>query len=773
MRTTIVATLALLPVAASAANIDFFAEGAGSAELTGVVTVPLLRGVDTNGRAAVLAAGPEKDERDEYLLTINLSDGPNLCTEPVVGALGGWIKEMVVAKQSSLFGATIKTTVKGGFIPKLYIGDMVLKDVHCEIHAEVNSLSLAATDVIAAGILPSKGEVQFVAAAEAETLLSAVGNIQSATRVGPSVTWYHGRKVASTASRLEIEGAVFGAKGTVLLSPHEDTYVAATHERSSSWHRSGVLWTAGDASIGDVALQPAEYLVYDGDIGYPSEIAAVLGHDALYATDIAVDATSGRVAVAAAKSIEWTDVGKLMLDDAKKNFDKAGEDKEDGAETASLMGRGLGHVPAGVRLAVAGGDFAESERCATSAATDNGSFGFDAAQVGCDDVQPRVLRASEDGESSEGSADDDSAIDKKEAGRQRTYAGSLLKHGLLDEALAHAKLAAAANPNDCSLHLDVSSAAITTGDADLALTESKKAADLWDGWMALSLEDRLDVANGGGPEDAPAKQPDCHYAWASHAGALLTRRDWSKVDAIYAKHMDLSDLLAFNAVTARLADDRAAEAQGVAVQALNLGRRGRRGGHTQLGLIGARTDRVRLAEANLDRLFVIEGEFQLTEAIGGYAIALESGGDASTKAMVERLVTEHPYSASSWAMFGFDAKRRGDAAAMATFDKFGIAAAEAHVDRSASNADIVCESSAVYALAGEADAASKALAEGQKTSGTVACGAANMLGLAAAGDAQGLAKVYAELSQRSSDPVVVLELVKAVPVAAEPAPAPE
>lgn len=766
MRSSVTALLALLPGTALAGGVDFLAEGASAVDLSGTVEVPIQRGVDTNSYPMVLATGAVKEDPDEFLMEIDLTGGPSRCTEAVVGTLGGWVKEFTVARQGSLFGKTVKTVVKGGYIPELHIGDMTLRDVHCKVDPKANALSIASLPDMAAAYLPSKGVYAFAPSAEADALLSGVGPVIQGQSIAPHTTWLYDTKVANLGHHVLIPATVGGAEQPVAIA-HASNSLLGTVYVAPDWseQRSGQLVTTAKATLGTVELPTESYTVVEGPVAELEaaegmvQVGALLGRDALYALDVAVHPASGRVSVATAADVQWTDPAGKLLEEAREAYEKQDESagllrpvRPDGPQFAQVWGPDETCVLTEIDAPYSG--TVEGIRMLGAAART-------VTETKVDCVEPQVVRAEE----GDVAADDTSGEsgDAKEFKRRTNYAEALLAHGQVDQAVKVMKAAAADAGDDCSEHLTVAGTLYMGGDLDGALVHARKAGELYDAWMAIEPQARLDVQNG--KVEGKAQSHSCAEAWSGVSEIMLARGSSDKALSIYESHMDLQEDLAQAAAIAHLQQGRPDKAHGALLEALNVGGRGDPTIHVTLGLVGAMRGRDRIAEASLERMTQLWDDWFLDDGLAALAVAREIGGEARAKAFTEHLIETRPFTSVPWVLYGLEAQRRGDAAAVAKVAEMAPIVAERELNVSANRTTEVCEAAALYAVAGD-EASYQRLMSMDRTNpvGPRLCNAAEVVHAAVGRDAEGTGKAIETFRKANpSHPLGALGLVEALP----------
>lgn len=786
-----------LGLAASPAHAGVFedlANGAGAVEVSGTVEVPLLRGVDTNGRPAVLAQGADKEDPDEFMLSVELTWGSNECTEKVAKALGGEIKERTLYRQSTGFASSTKVVKKVALVPELRIkgngSDVVIRDWRCTIHKSNNRLALPLIDELAVAQLASKGTFVFTESGNAGAVLGMVGGATEADMARPSVGWAYGNKQAQLEGGYVLPANVLGNDTLAVLVTSRTGYLTvAAGELPGLREGGGTLLATGVVQVGGVSMPPIQYTVFDGPafefVGAAEAddqaIGAVIGSSALVHVDMAADPHSGRVALKSVDAVRWTDPTDKMLEDKREQFEKKGE------KSASLLRpiiepETLVAATDAVVQCVAG-----DEVRSYSALNANGIRFFGDATVlndrdACPDVEQvestvRAERAESDADPEGGDGGSADGVDKKEASRYATWGDALLKHGRFAEAFEAYGTANENAGEDCSYYLEYAGLAMMLGKVDDALTNATKSAELYDKWVDQSLETRLAVERGDDvPEGTYKTKQDhsCHRARTVEAYAFLAKGNHKKVEASFDEHMDLEEMLAVATAYSRLLRGQPARARGPLVQASNVG--GRSAPLNALtAVVAARMGNERLVDANLDAVGAGWSKVGLSTGLTAVAAARESGGDAKVKELTERFVQTHPDDPSAWVAYGLEALRRGDGAAQAKVAERAEAVAQFEVDRRSASAVSLCEAAALHYVV-DSDAAADAFLERAGEAGDVlgTCLTAKAIKAAVDGDAQATANALNDLAVR--DPffaIGVLGLLPALPPTSADSGAPE
>ena len=578
-----------------------------------------------------------------------------------------------------------------------------------------------------------------------------------------------------------VPGKVLGQDGNVMVQTNRSSRVSEPLlDLPFKSLRGPSFYTAGSFEIGGVQLTDGTtFLVSDRPVERaiaenPADdiaVAGSIGFDDLIDVSIAVDPSTNRIAVAKVEKASWTDSGTKMIEDAKKQFDK--KDK-----SASLL------APLAPETAVA---MSEGPVCSGEPTLREASFQsrdgvryFGVAAVGIEPstcVEPkadRVISRLDNGAApqtveadseAEGGGTSDGA-DPKEAQRLADYADVLWKNGRYAEAIDLYDRAKDLAPEDCSYFHDFSWKAMLLGRTDDAYEAAKHSAELYEPWAAQSLEIRLDVQQGREvPEGTitKAQSHDCYSARGLQANAALARGAHKEVEQLYADHMDLDQSLAGALALSRLQRGQSSRARGPALQALDVGARGTAIGHSIHGAVVSRGGSERLLDANLERLHSLPG-LNVETVLTGVAMARTRSED-KVKTFLDRVVTERPGVASGWIVYGLEAKRRGDQAAMSKVQAKADALARDTFERGFGSVDARCDAAALLYVAGKT-AEADAMVEGVQgmPEGVSPCPTTDAIAAAYRGDAQGTTNALQDLSRRMPPvPVGTLGLLRPLP----------
>lgn len=759
----------------------FFEEGVGSVEIEGDGEVPLLRGIDTDSRPAVLAQGPDKDEPDEFLLHVRMLSGGNTCTEGVAKALGGEIEEMTLGKykRKGPLSRTVKVTRKVAVIPEVRLkgdnGQVILKDWHCEINP-INAISVPTLSELAVAQLTDLGRFAFAKSEMGDKTLAKVGEIVPATVMKSVVAFDEGQLFATMGVDLALDGEFGGQPVKVLLvndalpsltdlSAPDSVHVAqigGAQRAVAPLAITGLDEGAGEAVPLSVELWSGESSRSLGMTDAPNFIHLAAWDYADLA--IAVDGATGRVALKRVEKPSWVDPGDKFIEDAKESFDKAGD------KSASLL------VPTQSMR------FASVETplsCDPVRVVDNsfqtldGVRAFGAAAQSLEPVEcaieapiERVEEGEEGGESASGSSGD--ATDKKEAKRLADYADVLWKHGRYDEAFELYDQAQAKAGEDCSYFEDFAVKAMRMGETDKALDAAKRSSELYEPWADQDVEIRIAVNRGD--DDLPAgavtkaQSHSCHKARGYEAMAYLAKGSHKRVEKLHKEHMDLDEQVPMALAISRLQRGQASRSRGAALEALNVGARGTTLGHLVHGVSASKVGSERLIDANLERIRTLRGAVGTGGFLVGAAMARESSDPKKVEVFLDNVVKDRPNSAGAWAAFGFDALRRGDGGALGKVKADAAEIAQGQIHRAAGTAWSYCEAASLMYVAGDAAAGDAYMkqAMGQPKARS-SCAVAKVIKASVGGDAQASANALSELAVRYPlHPLGTLNLVSAV-----------
>lgn len=310
-------------------SVDKYETNPGTVSISGVVEVPLYAGFRSDMPSANVAVElPGVDHAVFMPLTFG-SAGITL-SEGTIGLAGGKIKE----KQ----GGKVAT------IPELRIGELVLTDV--EVRVGSDSLGLLAFSDLALAILPSEGVVRFAPAADADTLLSAVGEASSYTTTPAQQIKYMRKKRWVSGNPMVATGTVNGQEGPVFLG--------AAGSVSKSYADGEPLFVIGldkyyttEIAFGGVTVG-ATVASESNPVYAPEYLGASVPMSELTGFDIAVDPSTLRIAVKQADTVTYVSTWEMELAKATADLDKAkeGEDPKLSGPHSALAGLYMAHQDA-------------------------------------------------------------------------------------------------------------------------------------------------------------------------------------------------------------------------------------------------------------------------------------------------------------------------------------------------------------------------------------------------------------------------------------------
>jgi tetratricopeptide (TPR) repeat protein len=186
-----------------------------------------------------------------------------------------------------------------------------------------------------------------------------------------------------------------------------------------------------------------------------------------------------------------------------------------------------------------------------------------------------------------------------------------------------------------------------TGNPADALSASRKAAELYDAWSSLSLEERTeqqkayDAAMKKKAEwtDTVPQDHKCHVAWGDVAGEMLAMKDYTGIAALYPAKMDLDEELALVAGNALLIQGKTEQAQAAYLRAIAVERSGSPAARTGMILTARSWEQ---AEAQLGATgwtYFFDDPYLLSVYLDA---ARKFGGEAVAKAEVQRLLAMLP-----------------------------------------------------------------------------------------------------------------------------------
>ena len=189
MKRALALLLAAVPSMAFAASPKWLLDGAAVADFGSPVETVLYRGPETNFLPAVFATFPTETEEGETedvtrLISFSLSR-PTRVSEGFAAELGLKIKDTKINGSSSQI-----TT-----IPEVVIDDLTLRDVRALVQGDGDFvLGIPTLPEVAVAILPSTGTVRIVPSADAEELVTGVGDPIEAKVADRGPWWEHGVK---------------------------------------------------------------------------------------------------------------------------------------------------------------------------------------------------------------------------------------------------------------------------------------------------------------------------------------------------------------------------------------------------------------------------------------------------------------------------------------------------------------------------------------------------------------------------------------------------
>ena len=318
IRSTLLA-LCLVPGLAHAKKPTWFADGAGSVDISGAVEVDLVR-LPTEGSAApmvqaTVAGGGEEEQVLFALTTLEV----NQITSGLADALG-----------------LSKKAAKGFVvIPEVRIGELVLSDVRAKI-GPTTHLGLSTLEGLEIAVLNSKGKVVF--GGPGAGLVSQVGTGVSYS-FGEQKWKEHGLEVETFGKVLQVPGTIAGTEGYFQLDGATAGGVSEVAIRGLGDMRSQRMEktiTVLDANLGGVSLGASDYTENGGLFSADNALLGIIASDQLYGFDYALDLDGMMFAVAPAKEVKWTDGRAFELEQAKLAFEEAAMDAEEGEDGAAV-----------------------------------------------------------------------------------------------------------------------------------------------------------------------------------------------------------------------------------------------------------------------------------------------------------------------------------------------------------------------------------------------------------------------------------------------------
>ncbi len=509
MPRSVLFTLVLVPgLAFAGPSTQTFLAGAKSVDIAGPVEVPLAVGPQTDFLPAVWATLPkagaaEGEPVPAALAIIDLGSRYTTISSGLAGQLG------LKVKQGKLLG---NDEQKYTTIAEIRVGDVVLREVPALVGGTSPALSLGfgTFEELGVAILPSKGAVKLVPAAQAAALVQEVGAPLSVARVTDESWFEHGTKKYGNGLGFSVAGKVFGKDGQVLLTTDRaQSYAAAETPIPNARTLRGVEGAVEAVSLGEIAL-PATWVMHRGQlVDATGAIVGAAGYDALYAYDIALDPAGGKAALKRAEVPKSVDPAELLLAAARAEFEHAS--KSDAGEAAQEGEEAPAHDPG--KPKVVSRELAFADALSAARKYDEAVTHYRAAAAAAGDVCKPYLAL---GRALLAGGDAKGALEPLEK------AGSLWSRWYQQPL-----------------------------DTRLAIKDGKFQGE------GFTLE-----------------QPsECHEAWGSLAAAELALGNYAKVAEIHAKHTDLDPHVPLAYALGLLAQGQADAARGPLQEAINLGQR--------------------------------------------------------------------------------------------------------------------------------------------------------------------------------------------------------
>ncbi|HNH46289.1 MAG TPA: tetratricopeptide repeat protein [Myxococcota bacterium] len=201
--------------------------------------------------------------------------------------------------------------------------------------------------------------------------------------------------------------------------------------------------------------------------------------------------------------------------------------------------------------------------------------------------------------------------------------------------------------DQCGNWLSLGRSLMRTGNPADALSASRKAAELYDAWSSLSLEERTkqqkayDAAmkkkaewTGTVPQDHK-----CHVAWGDVAAEMLAMKDYTGIAAIYPSKMDLDEELALVAGNALLLQGKTEQAQAAYLRAIAVERTGSPAARVGMILTARSWEQAQAQLGASGWSFFFDDPYLLSVYLDA---ARKFGGEATAKAEVTRLLEMLP-----------------------------------------------------------------------------------------------------------------------------------
>lgn len=201
--------------------------------------------------------------------------------------------------------------------------------------------------------------------------------------------------------------------------------------------------------------------------------------------------------------------------------------------------------------------------------------------------------------------------------------------------------------DQCGNWLSLGKSLMRSGNPADALSASRKAAELYDAWSSLSLEERseqqkaYDAAKKKEQEWTGTVPQDhkCHVAWGDVAGQMLVMKDYTGIAALYPAKMDLDEELALVAGNALLMEGKNEQAQAAYLRAIAVERTGSPAARAGMILTARNWEQAQAQIGAPGWSFFTDDPYLLSIYLDA---AQKFGGDAAAKAEAKRLLEMLP-----------------------------------------------------------------------------------------------------------------------------------
>ncbi len=562
--------LALVPLVAHAG----VPQGADAVDIAGAVELPMLVAGEGVPAVMVTVPGDGADAKDQdFLAVVDVGSSQSTISPAMADALG-------LKKGKGKF-APGTAPVEYVVIPTLKVGEVTLHDLGAlvaEGEAEM-SLGFGKLTEVAVAVLPSRGIVKIVPAADATALLGEVGPSIDLVKPVTEPFYEHGEKMTSKAY-LAVAGKIAGHEGLIALSTGQARTEADPFDASVAVRTSKMV---DSPTLGGLTLAPLTVHRTDALVDPEDKLVGQVGWDGLHNLDLAFDPVGMKVAMKAAPAPKATPAQPALAERARKQYtDATAKAPEEAKEDEkAVVGQG-----------------------------DKG----DAKKVSLElDLAPALAAA------------------------RFSTAGNAT------EALTHYKAAADAAGDGCAAHQAYGVALMELGgDPTSALAELRRAAEAYDRWMAQDYFARGKIADGknSNPDAFVIAQPaSCNTAWGDLAEAYLALGDDEKVEQIYKEHADLDADLPLAYGYSLLRADKLADAIGPIRRAMELGRENDANVRTALYMTGDPAPR---SAAGVERLTLAGVGEHLWTASPAIEAARAFGGNGEARKLAQALVEGDP-----------------------------------------------------------------------------------------------------------------------------------